>query len=103
MKRRKQFIFLILLLILAFTADIVLGSVNLPIRDTWGALTGTGENTIYREIILNHRLPKALTAVFVGSALSVAGVLMQTLFHNPLAGPDVLGITSGASSSNVED
>ncbi|KAA6332070.1 iron complex transport system permease protein [termite gut metagenome] len=97
MKRRKQFIFLILLLILAFAADIVLGSVNLPLRETWGVLTGTRENTIYREIILNHRLPKALTAVCAGSALSVAGVLMQTLFHNPLAGPDVLGITSGAS------
>jgi iron complex transport system permease protein len=78
-------------------ADIVLGSVHLSLQETWNALTETGGNDIYREIILNHRLPKALTAILAGVALSVAGVLMQTLFLNPLAGPDVLGITSGSS------
>lgn len=54
-------------------------------------------NTIYREIILNYRLPKAITAILSGGALAVAGLLMQTLFRNPLAGPGVLGVTSGAS------
>jgi iron complex transport system permease protein len=92
-----RFLLLLVLFILAFIADIVLGSVHLSLRETWNALTETGGNDVYREIILNHRLPKALTAILVGAALSVAGVLMQTLFHNPLAGPDVLGITSGSS------
>lgn len=81
----------------AFVADILLGSVTLPLRGVWAALVGQGDDVIYREIVLNHRLPKALTAILAGGALAVAGVLMQTLFHNPLAGPDVLGVTSGAS------
>lgn len=93
----RKFIILSLLLILAFGSDILLGSVNLPFHEVWNALTGNSEDLIYREIILNHRLPKALTAILTGVALAVAGVLMQTLFRNPLAGPDVLGVTSGAS------
>lgn len=94
---KKRFIILIALLLIAFVADIAFGSVSLPLSDIWATLTGQEQDSIYREIILNHRLPKALTAILTGAALSVAGVLMQTLFHNPLAGPDVLGVTSGAS------
>ncbi len=94
---RKKFILLTGLLIIAFCCDIVLGSVHLPFSEVWAALTGNSEDIIYKEIILNHRLPKALTAILTGSSLAVAGVLMQTLFRNPLAGPDVLGVTSGAS------
>ncbi|MDR2860064.1 MAG: iron ABC transporter permease [Mediterranea sp.] len=94
---RTRFIVLIALFMAAFIADILLGSVSLSWHETWNVLTGNSENNIYREIILNHRLPKAITAILAGAALSAAGVLMQTLFHNPLAGPDVLGITSGAS------
>ncbi|BEG99108.1 FecCD family ABC transporter permease [Bacteroides sedimenti] len=94
---RTRFILLILLFIIAFGCDIAFGSVNLSLADVWATLTGHGNDNIYREIILNHRLPKALTAILTGTALSVAGVLMQTLFRNPLAGPDVLGVTSGAS------
>lgn len=82
---------------MCFLADIAIGSVNLSLSDVWATLTGNSDNLIYHEIILNHRLPKAITAILAGGALSVAGVLMQTLFHNPLAGPDVLGVTSGAS------
>lgn len=93
---KKKFLFLIAILIVAFTCDIAFGSVNLSFKDVWSTLTGQNNDLIFREIILNHRLPKALTAIFVGSALSVAGVLMQTLFRNPLAGPDVLGVTSGS-------
>lgn len=93
---KSKFFFLLLLLACAFTADILFGSANLPVREVWHSLTGNSEDIIYREIVLNHRLPKALTAILTGSALSVAGVLMQTLFRNPLAGPDVLGVTSGA-------
>lgn len=94
---RKLFVFLILLLLVALIADIAFGSASIALSDVWATLTGQNHDEIYREIILNHRLPKALTAILTGAALSVAGVLMQTLFHNPLAGPDVLGVTSGAS------
>lgn len=92
----KAFILLSVLLCAAFVADIILGSTILPMDEVWASLTGKGDD-IYRNIIIGHRLPKALTAILIGAGLSVAGVIMQTLFHNPLAGPDVLGITSGAS------
>ena len=86
MKHYRLFLLLIGLLVLAFLADIAIGSVSLSIRDVWNTFIGSNDNLIYREIILNHRLPKALTAILAGASLSVAGVLMQTLFHNPLAG-----------------
>lgn len=96
MNNYRLFPILTIALLGAFLADIAIGSVNLSLNDVWTTLTGDNENPIYREIILHHRLPKALTAVLAGAALSIAGVLMQTLFQNPLAGPDVLGVTSGA-------
>lgn len=96
MTKSWLFPLLILILVCAFLSDIAIGSVSLPLKDVWNTLTGNNSDIIYHEIILNHRLPKALTAVFTGLALSVAGVLMQTLFNNPLAGPDVLGVTSGS-------
>lgn len=94
---RTRFLLLIALFIVALSCDIAFGSVTLSLNDVWSSLTGGGGDNLYREIILNYRLPKALTAILTGAALSVAGVLMQTLFRNPLAGPDVLGVTSGAS------
>lgn len=94
---RTKFLILIALFFVAFICDIAFGSVNLTMNDIWFSLTGHGSDNLYREIVINYRLPKALTAIFTGMALSVAGVLMQTLFRNPLAGPDVLGVTSGAS------
>lgn len=97
MTKPHLFILLAITLVITFLADIAIGSVNLSIADVWSTLTGVNENIIYQEIILNHRLPKALTAILAGASLSVAGVLMQTLFNNPLAGPDVLGVTSGSS------
>ena len=74
-----------------FVCDISFGSVRLP----WSAIFSSDRVT--HEIIFNFRLPKALTAVITGAAISVAGLLMQTLFRNPLAGPYVLGVSSGAS------
>ncbi len=71
--------------------DIIFGSVRLPLEALWS------DDILYREIIYNFRLPKALTAVITGAAISVAGLIMQTLFRNPLAGPYVLGVSSGAS------
>jgi len=74
------------------------GSVNIPFKDVLYSLLGksTGHDT-WHYIILDYRLPKTITAILVGSSLSVSGLLMQTLFRNPLAGPFVLGISSGAS------
>lgn len=79
-------------------ANISLGSVHIPWASTVRGILGAPlEDTGLEYIIWNYRLPKALTAMLVGSALSISGLLMQTLFRNPLAGPFVLGITSGAS------
>ena len=83
--------------ILCFILNISLGSVLIPIKDVFLFITG-GETTkdSWDLILANFRLPKALTAIFVGSALGVSGLQMQTLFRNPLAGPYILGISSGA-------
>lgn len=94
---RKYFFILIALVLIAFTADLVFGSVIFSLTELWNAVIGSPDAFIQKEILFNHRLPKALTAILTGSGLAVAGVLMQTLFNNPLAGPDVLGVTSGAS------
>ncbi|MFA7043928.1 MAG: iron ABC transporter permease [Bacteroidales bacterium] len=91
------FVSLFVLLLLLFLADLAFGSIRIPLQEMRTALSNNQGNSIYREILLNYRLPKALTAILAGSALSVAGLLMQTLFRNPLAGPDVLGVNAGAS------
>lgn len=78
--------------------NVSLGSVSIPIKDIFEILSGSStDNNSWEIIILNFRLPKAITAILVGSGLGVSGLLMQTLFRNPLAGPFVLGISSGAS------
>ncbi|MCS5663391.1 MAG: iron ABC transporter permease [Flavobacteriales bacterium] len=87
-----------LLLVLIFIADILLGSVTIPLSDFFEYLKGNNwSHPSYEAIIFEYRLPKALTACFAGSALAVSGLLMQSFFRNPLAGPYVLGISSGAS------
>ncbi|NND51749.1 MAG: iron ABC transporter permease [Flavobacteriaceae bacterium] len=93
-----SFSLLLFLLLISFIANINLGSVSIPIQDVLGSLTGNpSDNESWQYIIQNYRLPKAFTAVLVGSGLGISGLLMQTLFRNPLAGPFVLGISSGAS------
>lgn len=78
--------------------SISLGSVSIPIDEIIAVLLGNeSSKSSWATIILHFRLPKAITAMLVGSGLSIAGLLMQTLFKNPLAGPFVLGISSGAS------
>ena len=78
--------------------NISLGSVSIPIKDVLKNLIGENSSKeTWDYIIINYRLPKAITAIVVGIGLSVSGLLMQTLFRNPLAGPDVLGLSSGAS------
>jgi len=80
-----------------FVADLIFGSITIPLREIFNSFIHHQTDNNYYEIIINFRLPKALTAVLAGLSLSVAGLLMQTLFQNPLAGPDVLGVSSGAS------
>lgn len=94
----KHFILLSVLLLVFFFMNISLGSVSIPFKAIFNTLTGgIVSKESWQTIILNFRLPKAVTAILVGSGLSVSGLLMQTLFRNPLAGPFVLGISSGAS------
>lgn len=94
---RFQFLLLISLLLLCFIINISLGSVHIPLKSVFESLFGTIDNSTWEIIINDVRLPKAITAVLVGSGLGISGLLMQTLFRNPLAGPFVLGISSGAS------
>ncbi|MFV0506023.1 MAG: iron chelate uptake ABC transporter family permease subunit [Bacteroidales bacterium] len=91
------FISLAILIIVLFAIDMTIGTSNIPISNVWLALTGGDCPDTTRKIILNIRLLKAISALVVGTALSVSGLQMQTLFRNPLAGPYVLGISSGAS------
>jgi iron complex transport system permease protein len=84
-----------MLMVMLFFADVLMGSTRLEASDVMRSLFGHG--TPGGEIIvMQFRLPKALTAILAGAAMSVSGLLMQTLFRNPLAGPDVLGVSSGA-------
>lgn len=85
------------LTVLLFFADMATGSAGLSLREIWSALTGTAADDSTRYIVMNFRLPKAVTALLSGAALSAVGLQMQTLFRNPLAGPYVLGVSSGAS------
>ncbi len=78
--------------------NLSLGSVSIPFKDVFKSLTGgEASKSTWKYIVLNYRLPKAITAIIVGMGLSISGLLMQTLFRNPLAGPYVLGLSSGAS------
>ncbi|MBA4144276.1 MAG: iron ABC transporter [Cytophaga sp.] len=85
-------------LLLLFILNISLGSVRIPVEELFKSLlTDNSSSATYSTIVWQFRLPKALTCILAGAALSVSGLLMQTLFRNPLAGPDVLGLSSGAS------
>lgn len=99
MKKRTLlcFILLALLLVLLFVASLLLGSVSLQVKEVLGVLFGQEADPQTRILFTHFRLPKAITALIVGAALSASGLQMQTLFRNPLAGPYVLGISSGAS------
>lgn len=92
-----SFTFLIMALFCCFFVNISLGSVSIPLKEIFKSLINSADNETWQYIIQNHRLPKAITAILVGSGLGISGLLMQTLFRNPLAGPFVLGISSGAS------
>lgn len=99
MKQRTTILFglLSLLAVALFVCDLVVGSVAIPLKEVWAALTGGEVAPATAKIVCDIRLVKALVALLAGAALSVSGLQMQTLFRNPLAGPFVLGISSGAS------
>ena len=97
-KQNLLFILLLLAMVFLFLLNISLGSVSIPLKEVVKGLLSQEMNKESWEIILwNFRIPKAITAVLVGIGLSMSGLLMQTLFRNPLAGPYVLGLSSGAS------
>lgn len=86
------------MLIVFFVLNIALGSVSIPLDQIWKVLIGDQDaKVVWTKIIFFSRFPQILTAILAGTALATAGMLMQTLFKNPLAGPSVLGISSGSS------
>ena len=99
MKSRSALLFPLLSLLVAafFVVDLTTGSVSVPLDEVWAALTGGEVAESTAKIVRSIRLVKAVVAVAAGAALAVSGLQMQTLFRNPLAGPYVLGISSGAS------
>ncbi len=95
---QPYFIYTTITLFIVWFVNISLGSIYIPFTEVLNTLVGNNtEHTSWNYILLNFRLPKSFTAILVGSGLGISGLLMQTLFRNPLAGPFVLGISSGAS------
>ncbi len=94
----KKIALLILLLVVLFVLNIVMGSISIPVADTLNILLGNSEGVkpSWQYIILQSRLPQAVTALLAGGALAVSGLMLQTAFRNPLAGPGVFGVNSGA-------
>lgn len=99
MKSPTSLLFLLLStgLVALFAIDLAVGSVRIPLAEVWAALTGGEVESATATIVRSIRLMKAVVAIAAGAALAVSGLQMQTLFRNPLAGPFVLGISSGAS------
>lgn len=99
MRTRVSILFTVLagFMLFLFLLDLSVGTVPVPLHDVWAALTGGDCPRATAKIILDIRLIKAVVALLAGAALSVSGLQMQTIFRNPLAGPYVLGISSGAS------
>lgn len=96
--RLKSSLLIVLLLIVLCLVSLSLGSVSIPLSEVMKSITFQEvENQTWHYIIVDYRLPKTITAIFVGGGLALSGLLMQTLFRNPLAGPYVLGLSSGAS------
>ena len=97
MRIKTFFLLFSISILLLFALDLASGSTAIPLPQVWGALTGGECPPSIARIVVNIRLIKAIVALLAGAAVSVSGLQMQTLFRNPLAGPYVLGISSGAS------
>ena len=95
---RIHFLILLLILLAAFLVNLSMGSVSIPLTEIISVFLGNGSTkATWEYILIDYRLPKAFTAMLAGGGLAISGLLMQTLFRNPLAGPFVLGLSSGAS------
>jgi iron complex transport system permease protein len=90
------FLILVLLVVVFSILDLLLGSVSIPLNESFKILTGQAADEGLTFIMIQMRLPRLVTTLMTGAGLAVAGLMMQTLFRNPLAGPYVLGISSGA-------
>ena len=95
-KWRVIFILLCMLLLICFMLSVSLGSVQIPFSFVIDHFLGSSDNEVWSNIIQNFRIPKTITSILAGSALAISGLQMQTLFRNPMAGPFILGISSGA-------
>ena len=94
----KKYLLLCSLLLVIVIANILSGSAAISVREVWAAVTGTGSiSEAHRYILLHSRIPAAVVAALTGAALSECGLVLQSYFRNPLAGPSILGITSGAN------
>ncbi|MCD8362008.1 MAG: iron ABC transporter permease [Lachnospiraceae bacterium] len=99
MKNRRYclaFLILAVLLLMLLAVNVCIGSVGIPFAEVLRILTGHGSDATYKDIVMQIRLPRALAAAILGGALALSGYLLQTFFHNPIAGPYILGISSGA-------
>src|SRR5574344_755276 len=100
MRRSVSFYMLLIAIsiILLFILNLVLGTISIPVKSIWNILfVQADENEIWHNIVWKSRMPQALISLVAGAGLSISGLQMQTVFRNPLAGPSVLGISSGAS------
>ena len=97
--RIKTFLFFGILIVMLFAANLVVGAVDIPATDVFGILFGTRADAppSWQYIVMQNRLPQAITAMLCGASLAVSGLMLQTAFRNPLAGPSIFGINSGAS------
>ena len=99
--KKQAFIFyplLLVLLLMLFAGGLVYGAVSIPVESVVNILLGEGtERLAWQNIVLQSRFPQAVTALLAGASLAVSGLLLQTLFRNPLAGPSILGISDGAN------
>jgi iron complex transport system permease protein len=96
--KRKHVISGLIVIAVLFVMNLVFGKVQIPISEIFNILSGgEPEKTAWRHIVLHSRLPQAITASFAGASLAACGLLLQTLFRNPLAGPSILGISDGAN------
>jgi iron complex transport system permease protein len=94
--RIRQVVLLVILLVFSILLNIVVGSTTVDLQTLWNTVSGVSNNDAVSIAIMQYRIPKTLTAILTGIALSVSGLIMQTVFRNPLADPYVLGVSSGA-------